>query len=107
MIILTRGNTLKLVLGASPGAEAQYYVAYTNSADGSLGLTTGVSNGTTEVTMLDPNNYSILHPRTITIHNADSGAIVVSVMISATVLIKRSIAAGETLMFSGNRWSKV
>jgi len=107
MIVLNNSSSLKLVLGAAPSAEAQYYVSYSNSMDNSLGLTTGVSDGTTDVTMLNLPSYNLVHPQTISVYNAASGTIDVTIKINDTILIKQSVSAGGTLLYSHKVWSVV
>jgi len=104
MIILTKKNTLKVKLGAAPSSEAQFYLAYSNSANNTLGASKGVTDGTNDVTMLHAPQQSIVHVEHLTVYNPNATGITVTVTIDTTILVQLTVGANETLANDGEGW---
>lgn len=110
MITLKSTSILKVKLGGAPGTEADWYVAYSNSAGKSLGIEKGVTNSTTDVTILSKATFGLVHAEYVSVYNADSSAITATITLADNgtdrILAVESIAAGETLVYSDGRWGE-
>lgn len=83
---------------------AEYFIAgIVNEA-----TNTGASNGTTDVSMVSaPNPGSRYHVRALSVYNKDTVAATVTIQINIStadrVVMKHTLAAGETLHYENNQ----
>jgi len=99
MILLDKSSSLELTLAAVPTSEAEFYVAYKNSEKGSLNIATGSSDGTADVVILALPDYSLTHVCYISVYNADAASITATVKINDTILIKKTLTTGQTMIY--------
>jgi len=107
MITLNTTTKLEIVLGSVPSSELEYSVTYIDEFNDTVGSTKGLTNGTTDVTLVAAPSSETRLIRYVNVYNPNAGSILVTIKVdvSATekILIKKGLGAGDTLIYDSQR----
>ncbi len=114
--MITLGNdqiSMEMYLGGTVTTNeldwsVQYTQEYFSMGIVAEAMNTGTSNGTTDVTMVEaPVAGARRHIRTVNVYNKDTASATVTIQINITtadrVIMKHTLAAGETLHYENNQ----